>query len=121
MAVPGAAGHGQSGPVQGGGLLPVSAAAQEVTYRGGDLDGVQGVSAGGGVAGRGVQVGVLGFQPGRRLPDCGQVRCALAENAGSGADRQTPRTLEWWLRSEVVRRGLLGWELPGRPVGRCGP
>ena len=59
--------------MEGGGLVPVAAGAQEAAHRGGDRDGVQGPPARGGVVRGGVQVRALGFQPGGRLPEGGQV------------------------------------------------
>src|SRR5262249_48162503 len=63
--------RGQGGPVQGGGLVPVTAGGQEAAYRGGQGDGMRQTCVAGGVVRGGVQVRPLGFQPGGRLPEGG--------------------------------------------------
>jgi hypothetical protein len=65
-------GRGPRDAVQSSHLVPVAVGDQEASHRGGNLDGVQGMPEPGGVRG-GVQVETLGFQPGRRLLDGGQV------------------------------------------------
>ena len=66
--------RGQGTVVEGGGLVPVTAGGQEAADRGGDGEGVREPCAPGGVVRRGVQVRPVGFQPGGRLPESGQVR-----------------------------------------------
>jgi hypothetical protein len=69
-------------PVEGSGLIPVTALEEEAGYRAGDLDRVQMPSVDGGVVCGGVQVGTLCFQPGDGLPGCGQVRALGRPDAG---------------------------------------
>src|SRR5262249_31296662 len=72
--VVGLARRGQGGLVEGGGLVPVAAGGQEAAHRGGYRDGMPGAPAGGGVVRGSVQVRPLGFQPGGRPAEGGQVR-----------------------------------------------
>jgi len=77
--------------VQGSHLIPVAVGDQEASHRARNLDGVQGVPARRGVSSGGVQVEALGFQPGRRLIDGGQlwgVRRRVLRSAGYGAGKE---------------------------------
>ena len=59
--------------MEGSELIPVTAGGQELADRGGDGDGIQGPCLPGGVIRGRVQVRPLGFQPGGRRPQGGQV------------------------------------------------
>ena len=63
-------------------LIPVAFGLQEAVHRGGDQHGVPGPRGGGGVSGGRVQVGALGLQPARRLPEGGDRRRAAAGRPG---------------------------------------
>src|SRR5262249_1648871 len=63
--------RGQGGPVEGGGLVPVTAGLQEAAHRDGQGGRRRQGRAGGGGLHGGVQDGGLGFQPGGRVPEGG--------------------------------------------------
>ena len=99
--VSGLARRRQGAVVEGGGLIPVTAGGQEAAHRGGYLDGMPEASVSGAVVRGGVQVRPLGFQPGGRLPEGGQVR-ALRRRAA---------------RRSAVAAGPAGEVPPGRHGG----
>ena len=95
---------GQSGLVEGGGLVPVTADEQQIADGGGNLDGVQRPSVRGGVAGGGVQVGPLGFQPGGCLLMGAQAGAWAGGWLGGGRSWAGVQVGAWRLAARAVCR-----------------